>query len=111
MIPKIGVNVEEDNAETCLHLVNQMIPGVGLFIHEFKDGSRHWYYDGVRHRDDGPAVEDSDGYLRWYVRGKLHREDGPAVVNPSGNNFWHLNARQYSEEEYNLLMFMKCDIL
>lgn len=65
-----------------------MIPRVGLFMNEFKDGSRHWYYDGVRRRDDGPAV-----------------------VNPSGNNFWHLNTRQYSEEEYNLLMFMKCGIL
>ena len=88
-----------------------MIPKIGLYIMEYSDGSRHWYYDGERHRDDGPAVEDIDGYLRWYKHGKLHREDGPAVVNPVGKNYWHVNTRQYSEEEYNSLMFMKCGIL
>jgi hypothetical protein len=88
-----------------------MIPNVGLYIAEFADGSRHWYYDGERHREGDPAVVEIDGYLRWYRHGKLHREDGPAVVDPSGRALWYLNSRQHSEEEYNLLMFMKCDIL
>jgi hypothetical protein len=29
---------------------------------EHPDGRREWYRDGVRHRDDGPAVEHPDGY-------------------------------------------------
>lgn len=74
-------------------------------------GREEWWLHGKTHRIGGPAVEDIDGYLRWYKHGKLHREDGPAVVNPVGKNYWHVNTRQYSEEEYNLLMFMKCDII
>ena len=43
------------------------------------DGSKHWYKNGKRHREDGPAVEYADGYKKWYINGLLHREDGPAV--------------------------------
>ena len=38
-------------------------------------GSRAWYRDGLRHREDGPAIECADGYREWYRDGTLHRSD------------------------------------
>jgi hypothetical protein len=42
----------------------------------YPDGRREWYRDGVRHRDDGPAVEYADGGREWWRDGKLIREEG-----------------------------------
>ena len=45
----------------------------------YADGTKYWYLNGKRHREDGPAVECADGHKEWYLNGKRHREDGPAV--------------------------------
>ena len=34
------------------------------------DGSKKWYLNGKRHREDGPAVEWADGSKEWYLNGK-----------------------------------------
>ena len=40
-----------------------------------ENGTKEWYLNGeLRHREDGPAVENSDGDKFWYLNGKLHRE-------------------------------------
>lgn len=36
----------------------------------FEDGSKCWYLDGKRHREDGPAVEFSSGTNAWYLNGE-----------------------------------------
>ena len=52
-------------------------------------GSKEWWKDGERHNEDGPAIIDSDGFNAWYLNGQLHREDGPAVIWPDGYKAWY----------------------
>ena len=33
------------------------------------DGTKEWYRDGKRHREDGPAIERADGTKEWYRDG------------------------------------------
>mgnify|MGYP000485170802 CR=1 FL=1 len=66
-----------------------------------KYGTVRWYKDGVLHRLDGPAKENSDGDKYWYLNDKLHREAGPAVEDASGYKEWWMNGVQYSKEEFN----------
>jgi len=65
------------------------------------------YYKGyLIHHDDGPAIEYKNGpaYGRgpaqWYFEGKRHRKDGPAVEWYDGDKEWYLNGVKYIEEEY-----------
>ncbi len=61
-------------------------------------GDKYWYLNGVRHREDGPAVERSDGYKAWYLNGELHREDGPAAEFADGSKFWWFNGKRHRED-------------
>ena len=73
------------------------------YIYIDKNGGKFYYKDKemmIRHREDGPAIEDSDGYKAWFLNGKRHREDGPAVEYPEGFKAWFLNNRRYTEEEF-----------
>lgn len=36
---------------------------------ERANGTKEWYMNGMRHREDGPAIEHSDGTKFWYVNG------------------------------------------
>jgi len=71
---------------------------------EGTDGSKYWYLNGQLHREDGPAVEWRAGSKYWYLNGQLHREDGPAVEHSNGDKSWYLNGNYYTEKEYNLKM-------
>jgi len=51
-------------------------------------GTEQWYLNGRRHREDGPAVTYAGGAEEWYHHGKKHREDGPAVIWPDGSEKW-----------------------
>ena len=62
------------------------------------DGSKEWYLNGKRHREDGPAVEWATGWKHWYLNGKHHREDGPAVESPDGHKHWFLNGKHHRED-------------
>lgn len=42
-------------------------------------GDQEWYFNGIRHREDGPAIEYKNLKV-WYLNGKKHREDGAAVL-------------------------------
>ena len=50
----------------------------------WSNGSKEWYLNGKRHREGGPAVEDSDGTKEWYLNGQRHREGGPAIERAIG---------------------------
>ena len=65
---------------------------------EHVDGSKFWYLNGQRHREDGPAVEYDNGSKFWYLNGKLHREDGPAVEWSNGSKEWYLNGQRHRED-------------
>ena len=64
------------------------------------DESIHWYKEGKRHRDDGPAINYANGDKYWYKEGKRHREDGPAVEYPDGEIQYWLNDEYYSYTEW-----------
>ncbi len=63
-----------------------------------EDGSKKWYLNGVLHREDGPAIEESNGDKAWWFHGKLHREDGPAVQLAGGTKAWYLNGKLHRED-------------
>lgn len=46
------------------------------------NGEEHWFVNGVRHREDGPAIISSNGIKQWFKEGRWHREDGPAIESP-----------------------------
>ena len=64
------------------------------------NGTKRWYLNGERHREDGPAIEYADGNKYWYLNGKLHRDGGPAVECHNGDKHWYLNGKELSEEDY-----------
>ena len=67
----------------------------------FDDGSKYWWLNSKRHREDGPAVEGADGYKSWWLNGQRHREDGPAIEFANGTKAWYLNDEGLTEEEFN----------
>ena len=41
-----------------------------------------------------------NGTKRWFLNGKRHREDGPAIEFADGNKYWYLNNTKYTEAEW-----------
>ena len=66
---------------------------------EINDGTKEWYINGKRHREDGPAIIWADGEMRWWIDGHLHREDGPAIIKPNGEKRWYINGEQYDKTD------------
>ncbi len=62
--------------------------------------SYHWFANGKKHRDDGPAIIHYNGIKEWYLNGAIHRENGPAIIYPSGEKSWYLNGIKYTQEEW-----------
>jgi hypothetical protein len=73
-------------------------------VEVYTNGTKAWYLNGLRHREDGPAAEYTNGNKFWYLNGKQHREDGPAVEWISGSKAWFLNGENLTEEEFNKRM-------
>jgi len=67
---------------------------------EQANGYKVWYLNNKPHREDGPAVEYADGDKHWYLNGKRHRGDGPAIERTNGTKYWFLNDKEYSEKDY-----------
>ena len=66
----------------------------------YESGIKHWFLNGLRHREDGPAVEYANGDKSWLLNGKRHREDGPAIEYLDGTKSWYLNNEKLTEEEW-----------
>jgi|TARA_R110002073_G_scaffold255450_1_gene417994 hypothetical protein len=64
------------------------------------DGTKKWFLNDKRHREDGPAIEYASGAKEWFLNGKRHREDGPAVERANGNKWWFLNGKRLTEKEH-----------
>jgi hypothetical protein len=65
----------------------------------YECGTRHWYLNGKRHREYGPALECDNGVRSWWLNGKRHREDGPAIEWDDGRREWWLNGKEVTEQE------------
>ncbi len=70
---------------------------------ELSNGTSEWYKHGERHRENGPAIVRNDGYKSWWLNGKLHRENGPAITWPDGEKYWYLHDVLLSANEYHML--------
>jgi len=42
-----------------------------------------------------------NGTKEWYINGKRHREDGPAIEYGNGNKSWYLNGKKLTEDKFN----------
>jgi len=63
-------------------------------------GTKSWFLNGKRHREDGPAIERFNGDKEWYLNGNLHREDGPAIEHANGTKEWWFNDEELTEDEW-----------
>ena len=43
-------------------------------VEVYDDGTKFWFLNGKRHREDGPAIEYADGGKEWYLDGKFITE-------------------------------------
>jgi hypothetical protein len=67
----------------------------GLNIDE--DGTKRWYLNSKRHREDGPAIEIKNSRKEWWI-------NGPAIEYTDGYKEWFLNDQLvYSKDSYNNL--------
>lgn len=57
-----------------------------------RDGDQHFHINGLRHREDGPAVIKKES-KEWYLNGERHNSKGPAFV--SGDiSKWYVEGKQ-----------------
>jgi hypothetical protein len=61
-------------------------------IDKFGIKYNYWYYNGILHRSDRPAIESSDGMKIYYYYGIKHRIDGPAIITKFGDRIWYSNG-------------------
>ena len=64
---------------------------------------KHYYINGILHREDGPAVEYPDGTKYWYKNGKVHRFGGTAVIMPGDAESYWIDDKQVTKEQHDFL--------
>lgn len=43
---------------------------IGAPAHEFDNGDKVWYVNGLRHNEEGPAIQLANGENHYYIEGK-----------------------------------------
>lgn len=70
-------------------------------VRVYKDYTEWYNKEGYLHREgDLPAKEWKDGAKSWWKKGLRHREDGHAIEYADGNKEYWLNNQYYSKEEW-----------
>jgi hypothetical protein len=93
----------ENNGVSDTTLCHQpTIPYIHQSAIEFANGTKYWYVNDKRHREDGPAVEYANGGKEWYIDGKRHRLDGPAIEYANGYKAWYIDNKELTKEEFNI---------
>ncbi len=61
-----------------------------------------YYYNEQKqlHREDGPAVEYPNGTKYWFFNGMRHRIDGSAIETYSRGKFYYIMGKRYSYEKW-----------
>lgn len=93
--PVLGPPVPGDKRTRWIHPVTEELHRVGApAAHGLVRGEawESWYINGIRHRDDGPAVIRPTHQV-WYRNGVPHRLDGPAWDDPTSPE-WFVNGHQ-----------------
>jgi hypothetical protein len=60
--------------------------------YEDGNGGWEWFKDDLRHREDGPAIEEKNGTKYFYQNDLQHRENGPAVEYSNGDKMWYFKG-------------------
>ena len=71
---------------------------------EDQHGGSHWYLEGKRHREDGPAIVLANGSRHWFIPGLRHREDGPAIEWVGGTGSWWLMGGEYTPKTFEVAL-------
>ncbi len=75
-------------------LLGPVGPDQRLYVCDSKN-TKHWYYKGELHNDNGPAILLPDGSCEYRQHGLLHREDGPAIILiPLNIKDWYINHKR-----------------
>lgn len=67
---------------------------------EQTNGNKVWYIDNIVHRNGGPAIENSNGTKEWFANNQRHRIDGPAIEYANGEKAYYLLGKSYVKEEF-----------
>jgi hypothetical protein len=66
---------------------------------------KEYWYKGMRHRIEGPAIQYADGDYEYFEQGRRHNLKGPAKCIDGVVEYW-IDGRQYlSEDEYIMKLF------
>jgi hypothetical protein len=79
---------------------------VEIYIHI--DNKKIHYKNGLIHRDNKPAIDNSKMINNilleaWLQNGSYHRIDGPALIFKDGSKWWYYNDKRVrcnSQEEF-----------
>jgi hypothetical protein len=55
----------------------------------------------------GKLYEWADGSKSWWLNDKRHREDGPAIEYVTGRNDWYLQGKKISKKKHSQLVKLK----
>lgn len=67
-------------------------------IIERDDGSKYYFLNNLKHREDGPAEILANGNITYFYKGEVHREDGPAVIFKNGYKEWRQHNELHRED-------------
>lgn len=76
-------------------------------------GFMEWYQHGKLHRENDKPALIWDYGCEWWINGVRHRENGPAIFNSTDYNTgkndkkWFLDGIEYSEDEFNAIQEKK----
>jgi len=91
---------DDDDVDVCLSVYNVdkcrdalLSEFNGIVSFENHQG-KEWSLNGLCHRINGPAMENSDGTKVWATYGRIHRDDGPAIEGADGTKHWYINDVQ-----------------
>lgn len=64
--------------------------------------------EGVLSSKEGPAVHLKDGTKMWFLNGHRHRQDGPAIEYAHGDVEYYYEGRYFSsKEEYEKFILLE----
>ena len=71
----------------------------------FAGRHKEYWFKGLRHRIEGPAIEYLDGDYEYWEKGRRHNSQGPAKCIDGVVEYW-IDGRKYAnEDEYIMKLF------
>ena len=68
----------------------------------FTGRHKEYWFKGLRHRIDGPAIEYLDGDYEYWENGQRHNPQGPAKCIEGVVEYW-IDGRKYANEDESVM--------